>query len=238
MHSLFVFTCPPGPCSYLPDETSSLTYEVVAELSPEEYQARLLSGWRRFGYALFHPTCPSCQRCLSVRVPVATFQPDRSQRRCLAANDTEIRLVIGEPKVTAAKLALYDRFHAYQSEHVGWPAHGPKNAAGFAESFVENPFPTQEWCYYLGQKLVGVGYVDRVPAGLSAIYFFHDPAERKRSLGTYNVLSVIRKAAEWNLPHTYLGYYVRDCRSLEYKTRFKPNEVLTEEGGWTAFERE
>lgn len=236
MHSLFVFTCPPGPCSYLPGETASLTYEVVGELSAEEYQARLLAGWRRFGHSLFRPTCPACRKCLSLRVPVATFRPDRSQRRCLAANDGEVNLVIGEPKVTREKLALYDRFHADQSERVGWPMHVPKDAAGFAESFVDNPFDTQEWCYYLRQKLVGVGYVDRVPAGLSAIYFFHDPDERKRSLGTYNVLSVIHKAAEWGLPHAYLGYHVRGCRSLEYKARFRPNEVLTGEGEWVAFE--
>jgi arginine-tRNA-protein transferase len=232
MRSLFVFTCPPGPCSYLPRESSSLTYEIVGELSAEEYQPRLAAGWRRFGYSLFRPTCPSCTKCQSVRVPVATFAPDRSQRRCLAANDGEVRLEIGEPEVTEEKLSLYDRYHAFQAGHVGWPEHGPKDAAGYAESFTENPFASQEWRYYLREKLVGVGYVDCLPGGLSAIYFFHDPGERKRSLGTYNVLSIIRKAAEWKLPHVYLGYYVEGCRSLEYKARFKPHEVLSEKGEW------
>jgi arginyl-tRNA--protein-N-Asp/Glu arginylyltransferase len=236
MHSLFVYTCPPSTCGYLPDETWSLTYEIVGRISPAEYQKRLKEGWRRFGFSLFRPTCPSCTKCQSVRVPTATFKPDRSQRRCLAANDGAVRIVIGEPEVTAAKLDLYDRFHAFQSEHVGWASHGPKDASGYAESFVENPFDTQEWCYYLGEKLVGVGYVDRLPEGLSAIYFFHDPEERHRSLGTYNVLSVLRKAAEYALPHVYLGYFVEGCRSLEYKVRFRPNEVLGTDGKWRAFE--
>ncbi len=90
-----------------------------------------------------------------------------------------------------------------------------------------------EWCYYLGEKLVGVGYVDCLPKCLSAIYFFHDPDERKRSLGTYNVLSIIRKAAEWRLPPPYyLGYFVEGCRSLEYKARFCPHEVLNAKGEW------
>jgi arginyl-tRNA--protein-N-Asp/Glu arginylyltransferase len=234
MHSLFVYTCPPSTCAYLPGETSSLTYEIVGRITAAEYQTRLKEGWRRFGFSLFRPTCPSCTKCQSVRVPVATFKPDRSQRRCLAANDGEVRLVIGEPEVTAAKLDLYDRFHAFQSEHIGWPSHGPKDASGYAESFVENPFATQEWCYYLGEKLVGVGYVDRLPEGLSAIYFFHDPDERHRSLGTYNVLSILRKAAEWKLPHLYLGYFVEGCRSLAYKVRFRPNEVLGTDREWRA----
>ncbi len=83
--------------------------------------------------------------------------------------------------------------------------------------------------------MIGVGYVDALAEGLSAIYFFYDPDERDRSLGTYNVLSLIRGAAKRNLPHVYLGYYVEGCRSLEYKARFRPNEVLGESGEWRAF---
>jgi arginyl-tRNA--protein-N-Asp/Glu arginylyltransferase len=235
MESLLVYTPPPGPCSYLPDETARLTYELVGELSAAEYQERLLSGWRRFGFSLFRPTCPACRKCLSLRVPVATFAPDRSQRRALAANDGEVTLRVGTPGVTREKLDLYDRFHSFQRSHKGWPDHGPADAESYAESFVDNPFPTQEWCYYLGGKLVGVGYVDRVPAGLSAIYFVHDPTQSARSLGTYNVLSAIRQAREWELPHVYLGYYVEGCRSLEYKARFRPNEVMGPDGEWVAF---
>lgn len=232
MHSLFVFTAPPSTCSYLPDETSSLNYEVVGRMSAAEYQERLMAGWRRFGFTLFRPACPACTKCQSLRVPTATFKPDRSQRRCAAANASDVRLVIGAPSVTEEKLDLYDRFHAFQSEHVGWSYHGAKDATGYAESFVDNPFDAQEWCYYVGEKLVGVGYVDRVPDGLSAIYFFHDPDERERSLGTFNVLSTLRMAAEWQIPHVYMGYYVEGCRSLAYKARFRPHEVRTADGDW------
>jgi arginine-tRNA-protein transferase len=168
-------------------------------------------------------------------VPVATFRPDRSQRRAWAANAPDIRLEVGSPAVTREKLDLYDRFHAFQHDAKGWPEHGPKNPDDYIDSFVENPFPTQEWCYYLGDRLVAVGYVDHLPVGLSAIYFFHDPAERKRSLGTFNVLAVIRGAAELGLPHVYLGYYVAGCRSLEYKARFRPNEVIGPAGTWGPF---
>ncbi len=232
MRSLFVFTSPPSPCSYLPHETAALTYEMVGQLTAEEYQVRLMAGWRRFGFTMFRPTCPACTRCESVRVPVATFEPDRAQRRCLAANDGDITLRIGPPEVTDEKLDLYDRFHSFQSAHVGWSDHGPKDAGDYAESFVDHPFPTQEWCYYRGEKLVGVGYVDRLPACLSAIYFYHDPDERKRSLGTFNVLSTIRAASASGLPHVYLGYLVEGCRSLEYKGRYRPQEVLTADGTW------
>jgi len=235
MVSLFTFTTEPGPCGYLPDRDWSLRYEVVGELTPAEYAGRLKAGWRRFGYSLFRPVCPACRMCQSLRVPVTMFRPDRSQRRALATNDADVTLVVGSPSATREKLDLYDRYHEYQRDSKGWPGHAPAAADNYSESFVENPFPTEEWCYYLGERLVGVGYVDALPEGLSAIYFFYDPDERDRSLGTYNVLSVIRAAADRRLAHVYLGYYVRGCRSLEYKARFRPNEVLGDGGDWRPF---
>ena len=78
-----------------------------------------------------------------------------------------------------------------------------------------------------GDRLVGVGYVDVLDEGLSAIYFFHDPREAKRSLGTLNILHLMEAARQRGRSHVYLGYYVNGCRSLEYKARFKPNEIFT-----------
>lgn len=234
MLPLLTFTSPPHECSYLPDRSASLHYEVVADATPTEYLERMTQGWRRFGYQFFRPVCPSCTACRSLRVPVATFRPDRSQRRALSAN-TDMRLVVGPPGVTAEKLDVYDRFHAFQSDHKGWADYGPKDAIDYAESFVENPFPTEEWCYYRGDRLVGVGYIDHLPAALSAIYFYYDPAERDRSPGTFNVLSILRRAAELGYPHVYLGFYVEGCRSLEYKGRYRPNEVLAGNGAWVPF---
>lgn len=235
MESLFTFTTPPGECGYLPDRDWRLQYDIVGRATPGEYMTRLKQGWRRFGHSLFRPVCETCQMCRSVRVPVAAFRPDRSQKRAWAANAGEVRLEVGPPSVSSEKLDLYDRFHAHQHEAKGWPGHDPKTPDDYIESFVENPFATGEWCYYLGERLIGVGYVDHLPEGLSAIYFFYDPEERRRSLGTFNVLSVIRGAAAAGLPHVYLGYYVEGCRSLEYKARFRPNEVLGPDGTWGPF---
>lgn len=234
MVPLYQLTAPASRCGYLPDQRWSLHYLFVAQASAAEYQGFLERGWRRFGRAFFHPVCKTCHRCLSLRVPVGTFRPDRSQRRALKAN-ADVELVVGPPAVTDEKLRLYDRFHEHQADEKGWPAHGPKDPADYAESFADNPFPAEEWCYYAGGRLIGVGYVDVLPAALSAIYFFYDPDERHRSLGTYNVLRAIAAAGDRCLPHVYLGYYVAGCRSLEYKGRFRPNEVLGTDGTWGPF---
>ncbi len=233
MVSLHQFTTPAAPCNYLPGERASMHYDVVLFASAEDYQERLLSGWRRFGRAMFRPACKTCRSCLSLRVPVATFRPDRSQRRARKAN-ADVELVIDEPSVTAEKLHLYDRFHEFQVDAKDWPAHDPKEPDDYSEMFVENPFPTEEWRYYLGDRLIGVGYVDVMPDALSAIYFFHDPADRGRSLGTYNVLRILESAGERGIPNVYLGYFVEGCRSLEYKARFGPNEVF-DGANWEGF---
>jgi arginine-tRNA-protein transferase len=232
MESLFKFVAPPSPCGYLPDQTWSLEYERLLHILPEEYLQRLNANWRRFGTTLFQPRCPACTACRSLRVKVDQFQPDRSQRRNRRLNQLDIRLRIGEPSVTKAKLLLYDRYHAFQTETKGWPDRPAKDVESYVESFIDNPFPTKEYCYYLGDRLVGVGYVDDLPGGYSAIYFFYDPDQRRRGLGVWNVLSMIEQAATQRIPHVYLGYFVPGCSSMSYKARFQPHEILSPSGHW------
>ena len=237
MESVFRYIASPSPCGYLPEQLWSQEYELVSDLTPAEYLERMMAGWRRFGAMLFRPRCRLCQACQSLRVVVDQFQPDRSQKRAGKANDGQIEIRVGRPGVTRAKLALYDRFHAHQAGIRGWPQHPAKDAVSYAQSFVDNPFPTQEWCYFLDGQLIAVGYVDDLPAGLSAIYFFYEPALRHRSLGTWNVLNLIRAAAARRLPHLYLGYYVAGCQSMSYKGRFVPNQILGPDGNWHDFQQ-
>lgn len=207
----------------------------VEDITAAEYAALLERGWRRFGRMLFRPRCAACQACQSLRVDVARFRPNRSQRRAGKLNIQQLDLLIGAPTVSPAKLRLYDRFHAFQAEHKGWPDHFYQDTDSYHASFVDNPEFTEEWCYYLKGRLVGVGYVDAVPRGMSAIYFVYDPDYRERSLGIWNVLNIIREANARGLPHVYLGYYVKGCGSLEYKANFRPNQILGAAGTWIDF---
>ncbi len=244
MHSLTVFTTPPSECAYLPDQQWSLEYELASELSAAEYLRRMIEGWRHFGHMMFHPVCEGCRSCMPIRIRVDDFRPDRSQKRCRRANEGVVELEIREPSVTREKLDLYDEYHAFQADHKDWPEKGPRDPQGYAEAYVVQPFPVEEWCYYLDGKLVGVGYIDPLSetlpgdegqGGLSAIYFYYDPAERHRGLGTLNVLMAIAQAERRGLPYVYLGYYVAGCASLEYKARFVPNQTRRADGTWRLF---
>ncbi|HEV3237655.1 MAG TPA: arginyltransferase [Gemmataceae bacterium] len=232
MESLFHFVTPPNQCGYLPHELASMEYEQVAQLEPREYLDRLEKGWRRFGGMMFRPRCLACNQCRSLRVLVDRFRPNRSQRRNRQRNEGEITLEVGRPSVTEEKLRLYDRFHSYQTVVKNWPDHPAKDVGSYFDSFIDNPYPIEEWRYLIDDRLAGIAYVDPLPRGLSAIYFFYEPSQRHRGLGTWNVLSMIERAAALGIPFVYLGFYVADCASLAYKARFRPHERLDPDGIW------
>ncbi len=187
------------------------------------------------GFRILRQKCSGPSACRSLRVDAVGFRANRSQRRTHNANAEAVRLRIGTPAVAPEKVALFERFQADRSETRGWSPYDSDNLAEFARSFVLNPFPTQGWCYFLEDVLIGVGYADELAGGLSAIYFARDPAYRDRSLGTWNVLCLLNRARALGLPYVYLGYHVDGCPSLQYKARFRPNERLDPmESGVTA----
>lgn len=235
MKTLATIVTPPHVCSYLPDRLATLRYEFVSELTAAEYEPLMHANWRRFGHSLFRAACDGCTMCRSIRVDVPRFAPSQSQKRAWKANAGAVTLTVGPPSVTDEKLELYDRYHRFQSDHVGWRDRDPKSAEDYVETFVDHPYPTQEWVYRLGGRLVGVGYVDDLPGGPSAIYFYYDPDERDRSLGTFNVLSILACAAANRRPFVYLGYFVDGCRSLQYKANFRPNQLVRPDGTWADY---
>jgi leucyl-tRNA---protein transferase len=232
MESTVSFRTTVSPCEYLPDHIWQLHYELVPHLRPADYMQRLQQGWRRFGYAMFRPECPSCRRCQPLRVPVARFRPSPSQRRAWKRNRAQVTVHVGAPTLSPDRLDLWARFHRHGHETKGWPAPEVGDDPGM---LLENPFRTEEWTYYVGSRLIAVAYVDALPQALSAIYCYYDPTEAARSPGTFNILSLLAAARERRLPHVYLGYYVAGCRSMEYKRAFRPNEVLGPNGMWDAF---
>ena len=152
-------------CSYLPNRDASLEYVLVEKISAEEYNYLMINGWRRFGHSLFKPKCQTCHACESLRIIVKDFKPNRSQKRAWKTNlDVELR--IKTPHVTYEKLDLYNKYHFFQSFHRDWPDRGNRTEHEYAVSFTENPFKTEEWCYYLDDKLIALGYVDALEGGV------------------------------------------------------------------------
>ncbi len=81
--------------------------------------------------------------------------------------------------------------------------------------------------------LVGVAVTDRVSDGFSAIYTFFEPSMARRSLGVFAVLAQIEYCLSKAVPFLYLGYWVRDCAKMRYKTDYRPVELLIN-NSWVA----
>lgn len=221
---VFEYIAEPSRCQYLADQSASNQYRIIFQISPNEFQEMLSRGWRRFGASYFRPACIACNACVSLRVPIDTFTPSKSQRRTLQKCH-HLRFEVGQPTVDQQRLDLYARWHAMREAERGWPA-SPITAAEYEMQFCF-PHPcAREFRYFDGPKLIAIGYVDETPAALSSIYFFFDPALQHLSLGTASILCEIAAARERRLRHLYLGYRVLGCPSMQYKMQFRPHELL------------
>jgi arginine-tRNA-protein transferase len=94
-----------------------------------------------------------------------------------------------------------------------------------------SPIQTDVMEYRVGDRLVGAGWLDILPEGLSTVYFAFEPAEHKRSLGTFSALKEIELCQELGKPWYYLGYFVPGSPKMSYKTRFRPYQLLMD-GEW------
>jgi arginyl-tRNA--protein-N-Asp/Glu arginylyltransferase len=79
--------------------------------------------------------------------------------------------------------------------------------------------------------LIAVAVSDVLDTGLSAVYTFFDPQLEKRSLGNFAILWQIEQARAMGLDYLYLGYLIKGCAKMEYKSTFRPLEMLIE-GEW------
>jgi arginine-tRNA-protein transferase len=130
------------------------------------------------------------------------------------------------PEVSREHIRLYNAYHRDMSRRRGWPDR-PIEPRDYVESFVMGASSFgHEIQYRTDGNLVGVGLIDILPAGISSVYFYHDPAWRRRGPGTFSILRELRLAQAMGKPHLYLGYCIRANPSMSYKSRFTPHEVL------------
>ncbi len=214
-------------CSYLPGRVATEEAWLAWQVSPAAYHELMDRGFRRSGNILYRTACAGCKRCVPIRVPVADFKPSKSQRRVLRRN-TDVTLNVSSPDLTAEKHDVYRRY--LKAQHAESPQ--GSDMESLREFLYSSCVATLEFEYRdKAGKLLGVSICDASHRSLSSVYHFFEPDEAGRSIGVYSVLQEIEFCRRKSIPHFYLGYWVQGCGAMEYKSQYRPFELLLE-GKW------
>ncbi|MXS19579.1 arginyltransferase [Pseudomonas oryzihabitans] len=220
----------PHACSYLPNEQATTLFLDPSQPMNGQIYAELSElGFRRSGDHLYRPHCQLCKACVPARIPVARFHPSRKQSRVLKRN-LDIKVTRCDPGFTEERYQLYARY--ISERHADGDMFPPSR--GQFSTFLVSHLP---YAFFyemrVEDRLIGLAVTDVLPNGMSAVYTFYDPSEEKRSLGVFGILWQIAETRRLGLNAVYLGYWIKGCRKMSYKTEYRPIELFVNQR-WVA----
>ncbi len=227
------FITAPSPCPYLPGRLERKVFTHLVGPDARHMNSNLSqTGFRRSQNIAYRPACDGCGACSSTRVPVKSFNWTKGFRRILRQNE-DVTSIVKPAKATSE---LYSLFRTYIDDRHSEGGMAEMSVLDFSamvddtlvdSRIVEYRTPT---AYAPQGELIAAVLVDVLGDGVSLIYSFYDPAMAKRSLGSFVILDMIRRAERMGLPYVYLGFYVAGSPKMTYKGRFMPQERLTPDG--------
>ena len=220
------YTTAPYACSYLADRQARSQVAIPPEhIDQSVFSTLVQRGFRRSGQFTYRPRCDGCQRCIPVRVRALDFAPDRTQRKIVnRLNQTGLMQVRERP--LAFEPEHYALYRAYQQSRHPNGGMDEDDADQYTQFLLTSGVDTRLIEFRIGGRVVMVSVMDVLTDGLSAVYTFYDPADRKASYGTYAVLWQIIQCQYNNLPYLYLGYWIAESEKMAYKSRFQPMDML------------
>lgn len=221
----------PQDCGYLPGRQAVNAVMDPTVVPDIRLYSRLVElGFRRSGPRIYRPTCPGCSACIALRLPVRDFRPSRSQRR-MWQRHAGLTVIEREPAFRQEHYELYRRYLQARHPDGGMDDSRPDDylaflvAEGVETRFIE--FSDEGRC-------LAVAIVDVLSSGLSAVYTFYEPELPGGGLGVYSVLWQIEATRRRGLDWLYLGYWIEDCRKMNYKNQYRPYELFIG-GRWRPF---
>ncbi len=233
------YLTPPAPCPYLRHRQERKVFtHLIGDQAGQLNDVLTNGGFRRSQNIAYRPACETCNACVSVRVLVDDFVPTKSLKRTWSLN----RDVTTEWRPARATPEQYSVFRSYIDARHGDGGMADMTVLDFAamveDSFVDTriveyyapPGELDETPSTMEPELAAVALTDTLNDGLSMVYSFFEPGQGQRSLGNYMILDHIERTRKLGLPYLYLGYWVKDSRKMDYKSRFRPQEHLMADG--------
>ena len=223
----------PAPCPYLDGQQERKVFTQLDPLSGPQLNDYLThSGFRRSQNVLYRPACETCSACKSLRVKVHDYKPGKSAKRTLSRN-SDLTREICDPYATREQFDLLQTY--LHTRHSG----GGMTDMDFAryETMVEECASRTLIVEYRDKdnRLIACCLGDELSDGLSMVYSFFDPDQSRRTLGKFMILDFLQICKSVDMPWLYLGYWVKGSRKMEYKSSFRPAELLTDKG-WIDFD--
>jgi len=232
LNSIQFLASEPHQCSYLPHKQATTVYaDPQTPITAEVYNVLAEIGFRRSGEYVYTPNCPACMACLPIRIPVNKFSPSRSQKRCLNKNKNIIVKKI-EAQFERRHFELFRKY--VNKRHTDGGMDNPTQS-GYLNFITSSWSLTNLYEFYLHDALIAVAVVDEVKQGFSAVYTFFDPDYSDLSLGTFAILWLIKETQRLNRTWLYLGYFIKQCQKMRYKSSFQPLEAYLQ-GKWTSLD--
>ena len=223
LSNLKVYATHPHDCSYLPGEqATTLFIDPKTPVDKPLYSQLATMGFRRSGEHIYRPHCEHCNACTASRVPVDHFEYKRKQRKIRNKNlDLSVEEVLD-----ISDDEYYQLYARYITERHRDGDMFPPTKDQYLTFLSKEWEITKFYSFREKNKLLAVAVIDEMSNGLAAVYTFFDPESDRRSLGSYAILWQIEHAKSLNLPHVYLGYWIKECRKMNYKTDYRPLELL------------
>jgi arginyl-tRNA--protein-N-Asp/Glu arginylyltransferase len=224
----------PSPCPYLPGRQERKVFtELNGPHAGELNDALGRIGFRRSQSVAYRPSCAGCTACVSVRVVASDFVANATQRK-LIKRHSDLEVSACRPWATDEQFQLLRRYLSQrhpgggmagmdESDYADMVEHSPVNS--FIVEYREPAADGRQG------RLIGACLTDQQADGLSMIYsFFDSDVEGRPGLGNFIIMDHILRARAADLPYVYLGYWVKGSARMEYKTRYRPLEVLGPQG--------